>query len=328
MKNHLEEIKDFLGFVRETLVGIVSLFLTLGIIILITADSTSYASSLAFKESLLRSTPSPRIIIIGGSGASSSIDSEKVLKATGYNPVNMGLYAGLGMRFVLNQVRDEIRTGDIVLFAPEYELLQQPSYGDGHLLLEMLHENPTNIVKVMYPRSLIVMTRAFPGWLQLQLHELGARIMQKISPQEETTIERLYRRENVNAYGDLDTSVVSDVHLTLEDIMKDTYFVRPHIDAKNLILLKDFAQNTTNRGAKLFIVLPAVPKALEKYNIDSVTSQYKELVDVVGKESIIGTPGYFVFPDDQFLDSLGHLTATGKSSRTDKILKLLVPKLR
>ena len=328
MKSHLEEIKDFLGFVREALVSIMGLLVILGIVVLITADSTSYASSLAFKENLLRDTPSPRIIIVGGSGASSSIDSEKMLKATGYNPVNMGLYAGLGMRFVLNQVRDEIRTGDIILFAPEYELLQQPSYGDGHLLLEMLHENPTKLTEFMNPRSLVVMTRAFPGWLQLQIQKLATRISKKVSPREETLVERLYKRENVNLYGDLDTRVVSGVHLTLEDIMKDTHFVRPHIDAINLTLLKEFALGAVTKGVKLFVVLPAVPKALEKYNIDSVTSQYKELVDVVGKESIIGTPGYFVFPDDQFLDSLGHLTATGKSSRTDKILKLLVPKLR
>ena len=327
MKTHLEEIKDFMGFLRDILVSCVIVCGILGIIILTTADSDSYASSLAFKETLLRDTPSPRMIIIGGSGASSSIDSEKMLKATGYNPVNMGLYAGLGMRFVFNQIRDEIRNGDIVLFAPEYELLQQPSYGDGHLLLEMLHENQTKLPEVIYPHSLVVIARALPGWLQLQVREIGLSIIKKFSPREKTFVEILYGMENINMYGDLDTSIVSDVHLTPEDIMKDTYFVRPHIDTTNLALLKDFAVNASAQGVKIFVVLPAVPRTLEKYNIDAVTSQYRELVDTMGTEYIIGTPGYFVFPDEQFLDSLGHLTATGKAVRTDKILKLLVPKL-
>lgn len=322
------EKRQFFTFLKD--IALVGAFAAGFILILVvaSADYSSYASSLSLKENILKTSSSPRILIIGGSGASSSIDSATIKEKTGYNPVNLGIYAGVGMRFVLNQARESMKKGDIILLAPEYELLQQPNYGDGHLLLELLHENPTYIFKVLTPHSIIVMTRAFPGWLQLQVSELWTHIKRKLYPKEKNFIEKLYTIDNVNKFGDLDTSVVKNTHLSTAEILKDAKFVRDHIDPRNLTLIKDFFSEARSKGVKPFIVLPAVPALIKGDNDVAVTSQYAELVSTVGMESIIGYPGYFVFANDLFLDSLGHLTSPGKKERTEKILKLLSPRLR
>src|SRR5579871_2878797 len=73
------------------------------------------------KEKLLKTVPSPRIIVIGGSNATFSFDS-KVLKAEmRENVVNAALHIGFGTQYMLNVAGKYARPGDIIVLCPEYE---------------------------------------------------------------------------------------------------------------------------------------------------------------------------------------------------------------
>ena len=84
------------------------------------------------KERLLRDAPSPRVVLVGGSAMAFGVDSEALAEDLGgdYRVVNMGLHAGLGLDFLLNETLDGLREGDVVVISPEYDIVwpDQPSH--------------------------------------------------------------------------------------------------------------------------------------------------------------------------------------------------------
>ncbi len=66
----------------------------------------------------LRSSPSPRLILVGGSNLTMGLDSVVLDKAFDYSVVNMGLHAGVDSEAMWWQIEDAIAPGDIIVFRP------------------------------------------------------------------------------------------------------------------------------------------------------------------------------------------------------------------
>lgn len=76
------------------------------------------------KVELARSTKAQRrLLIVGGSGTHFGVDTQQIEQELDIPVFNMGLHAGLGLNAILATVLDEIRSGDIVLLIPEYDLI-------------------------------------------------------------------------------------------------------------------------------------------------------------------------------------------------------------
>ena len=85
------------------------------------AADDSYLAAVLEKDRIIRNTPSPKIILVGGSNLAFGIDSRMMQDSLGLNVVNMGLYAKLGLKYMLAQVRPYIQRGDVVVVVPEYD---------------------------------------------------------------------------------------------------------------------------------------------------------------------------------------------------------------
>src|SRR5687767_11217515 len=83
--------------------------------------SQHFLASSIDKESLLRTQASPRLIFVGGSSMAFGVNSAQIAAACGRRPVNMGLHAALGLKFMLNEVAPHIRSNDWIIVAPEYQ---------------------------------------------------------------------------------------------------------------------------------------------------------------------------------------------------------------
>ena len=83
--------------------------------------AATYLGALKDKADLLRqSSFSPRVILIGGSGAAFSLRSDLLEgEVAGRKVINFGLYGGLGTAPMLDLALPEIAPGDVVLIAPE-----------------------------------------------------------------------------------------------------------------------------------------------------------------------------------------------------------------
>ncbi len=94
-------------------------------LILLSLPPNNLHATVLDKERLLKEAPSPRLVLVGGSGLAFGIDSPTLEQELGgeYSVVNMGLHAGLGLDFMLNEALDGLREGDVVVLSPEYDIV-------------------------------------------------------------------------------------------------------------------------------------------------------------------------------------------------------------
>ncbi|MGB5769619.1 MAG: hypothetical protein WBM32_07080, partial [Crocosphaera sp.] len=98
-------------------------------------SSTSLLFAKIEKDTLLKKSPSPRLILVGGSNLSFGINSQMIKDSLGLNPINTGIHASIGLKYMMDDVLDHIRAGDIVVIAPEYEQFYgKTAYGRNELL--------------------------------------------------------------------------------------------------------------------------------------------------------------------------------------------------
>ncbi len=65
----------------------------------------------------------PKVIIVGGSGAHYTINSDVLADGLGMPVINLGTNGGVGLNVLLPSVIDQVKPGDILLMIPEYPLL-------------------------------------------------------------------------------------------------------------------------------------------------------------------------------------------------------------
>lgn len=62
----------------------------------------------------------PRIIFVGGSNLAFGLDSQRIKDSLNINVINYGLHAGIGLKYMVDDISTYARKGDIIVFAPEY----------------------------------------------------------------------------------------------------------------------------------------------------------------------------------------------------------------
>src|SRR5439155_21620368 len=98
------------------------------------------------KHRLLATTLGPRLVLIGGSSLPFSMDCGLLAKRLPLHPIDTGIHAGLGIGFPLNDVRRELRPGDVPLLSIEYE--QFGITGQPEIVLRLLASSPKSVRSV------------------------------------------------------------------------------------------------------------------------------------------------------------------------------------
>ena len=129
-------LRDLLGFAS------IQAGLLIGLWWVYQPDASGYLASSIDKHALLERAGSPRLILVGGSNVAFGFDSQLLEQRLGLNPVNMGLHASVGMRFMLQEVQPYLRPGDVVVVSPEYEQFATYSVNNGLTLLRVLEHHP------------------------------------------------------------------------------------------------------------------------------------------------------------------------------------------
>lgn len=108
-------------FIIKTLLLII---LLLGWIIFKTYNTSihpsNYLQAYNLKCQLLENTESPRIIFVGGSNLAFGLDSQRIKDSLHINVINCGLHAGIGLKFMIDDISTYSKKGDIIVIAPEY----------------------------------------------------------------------------------------------------------------------------------------------------------------------------------------------------------------
>ena len=283
----------------------------------------SYLAAVLEKDNLIRRTQSPKIILVGGSNLAFGIDSKEIGDSLGLNVVNMGLYAKLGLRYMLAQVRPYIKAGDVVVVVPEYDQFYgEYANGDNTLNTALLYAPADRIPDFIRSYSIIdVVVRprvenARRSFLRAFAAAVGKEDM--LFPQDTNEV---YNRHSFNEYGD----AIS--HLGRPGKNPDSIYVKPLPPMKEFNrdadeMLNDIESRARAVKAHAYFTFPSYIDRSYAINIAAIDS-LRRRIDHGTSMRLVGSPQLFVFPKNYFFDTRYHLNAQGRQVRTRKMIELL-----
>lgn len=264
--------------------------------------TTSHLFAKHKMDSLLHNVPSPRLILVGGSNISLSINSQIFRDSLGINPINTGLSINIGLCYMLDNTVKHVRKNDVVIVSPEYDqFFNRVSLGGEDLVRTVFDVSRKSLLDLR-PSQAMNIAPLIPYYALTKF-----KIREYTSQRDPSEI---YDRDAFNEYGD------NAKHWALHG--RSIAPLKP-LNAKSfdhfvIDALLDFETILNRKGAKLFITFPALQE-------ESYLSQ-KEGIKKVEKELIkagfllIGRPERYLVPDSLLFDSPYHLIKPGVDQRT------------
>lgn len=267
------------------------------------------------KLELLKQTPGPRMVFIGGSNLSFGLSSQLIKDSLGLNPINMGIHASLGLNFMMSQYLNHANKGDIVVLIPEYQqYLDNLAEGtDGEELARMVFDVDLRNFFILNSKQRIQIFSTLPKILKsrFSLNEyLGYEF------------DFIYSKYVYNEFGDVNTKYLSHK----KDFNPDESFNNSTVNhnlINGIIFFKDFLKK---QEIPLFISFPG-------YQEVSFNHSQKKIIQIhsilkKNKFDIVGTPEMFRMHDTFMLNSPYHLNKLGVKHRTNLLINCIQTKYK
>lgn len=261
----------------------------------------------SIKQQRLSNTNSPRIILCGGSNLAFGIDSKLIEDKTGLSIVNMGLQRGLGLPYMLKELKGKIKETDIVILCLEYDFYYDKQL-DGYTPLFMLENKLNNFHYFNNHDDLLRIITFTPKFLQIKMNSIFFNTNTIKNP--------VYNKDAFNEYGDVISHM--DVKQKPQNLNYNVFDL--DYNTKSIRLINDFVSE--NPQAKIYTVFPSF--------IESVYNKKQKKIEKLNafistrlNTTFIGEPNTFVFPDQYFFDSVYHLNKEGRKMRSEKLAELI-----
>lgn len=283
------------------------------IIILLPATPKS-SNSLLFistnKEKSLKNTQSPRIVFLGGSNLSFGLDSKLIKDSLHLNPVNMGIHASLGLKYMMSQYYKYKKKGDIVVLIPEYQqYFEDFAEGtDGEELARMIFDVDLKNYFNLNRNQRIQIFSSLPKILKSKF---------KLDEYFGYDFDFIYSRYVYNDYGDVDRK-----YLIKKRFFKPTNsFNNLSINYDLLFDIIEYQKFLKKKGIQLFISFPGYQVTSFNNSKEKISQLYTVLNYYMF--DLIGTPETFRMHDTLMLNSPYHLNSHGVNRRTILLINLI-----
>ena len=265
------------------------------------------------KERLLRTQASPRLIFIGGSSMAFGVDSAKIAEACDRHPVNMGLHAALGLKFMLKETEPHIRSNDWVIVAPEYQQFVRAS-GQSEMLMNLLEANPSAAPLLTREQWTTALDIGFVQRFGKMVRAVFGRPGRFFRKNTIVSNSRLYyRRLGFNENGD----VIAHLNVKSKGL-REREFRFSHQDElvyETIEQINRFSAAATTRGAKVFFSHPPLLREVFEQN-RTVIQHLETSLNNRLKISQIDSAEELTYPTEDFFDTWYHLAKTGVEKRT------------
>lgn len=266
-----------------------------------------YLAGLKAKHDRLEKIDSPKVIIIGGSNATFGLNSPMLEKALCKPVVNMTIHASLGLRFMVDEVKNSLGPGDIVIAPLEFSAYSRPvQYNDVHLLAVdftpgMLQHIPWWLRPKLIAGVLILRVQA--TWKVIN----GA--WQNAQP------HAFFRADGFNAHGDLVAHLGRPVWPLSEQ--EPVQYHPTLIDPDFWRVMGELEDGLHDKSGELILSWPALARSsFRPARSDSLSA-------ALGTHGlmILGKAEDYVQADTAFNDTHYHLRAHGRGLRTQQLIK-------
>jgi hypothetical protein len=292
-----------------------------------TLDSNSMLYSSIDKRERLKNIKTPKMVFIAGSSMAFGLDSKLIEDKFNYPVVNMGIHAGIGLHYMISEVKPYLKKGDIVVIGAEYIQfdINGVFYGHGVLapLVFDIHEQDYKKLDFIHA------THLFSQIANYDLKKIKSFVLFKKRSREIDTIyntetiknyvfyntKNVYVRSGFNKYGDIigHWRLVSANY----DIDKKDKIELPSIEV--IEFLFDFKQEMKDKGVKVLFVPPP-------YEIDCFRKNKENIMEITKKLEeyqldYISPASRYAFSDSLFYDTRYHLNKKGVDKRTQYLIE-------
>ena len=292
---------------KSLLFGLCIITFTTLLTFTVPTNTNAYLYAYNNKCKLLESTPSPRIIFVGGSNLAFGLDCKRIKDSLHVNVVNAGLHGGIGLKYMVDDIALYIRKGDIVVFAPEYSHFYSNMAGDPETISEIMSVSDFQKAEMLNTAQWLNVIKGIPA-------ELGTRIiLQKKSP-------RVYKASNFNEYGD----EVKHWSLPSAPIEKPTKWKNDF----NTTMSRYFIDRLKELQTRCKIIV--IPPAYMKTSYDFHKKEIQEVASFLEQEGFpfaVSTQEC-AFPNDCAYDSEYHMNKKGVDHRTIILIECLRKRMK
>ncbi|MBD0320667.1 MAG: hypothetical protein ICV87_10060 [Gemmatimonadetes bacterium] len=280
-------------------------------------NEDGFLAAVVDKHRIIRATRGPKIVVIGGSNAAFGVDSRCVEEHFGRPTINLGLHAGLGLRYMLGEVKPYVQRGDVIVVSPEYAQF----YGmlDGEVTLpDMAAIYPRAFASFSSVGQALTLSRSFSDHVSGRVALLGARL----KGQSAAIQDPVYFRRGFNRRGDLESHLgrpAQDISaLSLVAAEADT----SAFDERAIAELNRFQRFAREHGATAVLVLPRIPDAHYRRQARLIDFAHRRLRAESGM-LVAADLSSTILPGSSFYDTPYHLTAEGRARNTDAIIRAI-----
>ncbi|MGI4020855.1 MAG: hypothetical protein ACRYFA_05060 [Janthinobacterium lividum] len=262
------------------------------------------------KNELLKNTPSPRIIFVGGSNLAFGLDSKRIKDSLLLNPINTGIHINIGLKYMLANTIKYIKAGNIIVLAAEYQQFYGTlADGESELFSLVTDVVPQSRNSLDY-KQYFKLVQLVPEFAQSKLQPL---LLFYKYPKPDQFIGR-YDRKAFNNYGD------ACAHWKLSAENPKPYLaITESLNNEIFKTLIDFKNMINRKKAKLYITFPGYQYSSYKNSITAIKQVESQLKNY--NFNLISTPQEYIIPDNLIFDTPYHLTKKGVDYRTGLLIK-------
>jgi hypothetical protein len=262
------------------------------------------------KDESLKKMNAGKILFLGGSNLSFGLDSKEVSEAFQRPVMNMGIHAGVGLRYIVNSTKPFIRENDIVVLVPEYENFYSDNfYGEMELVSSIFDVHPEG-KKHIDARQWLFLLQYMPVYAAKKIRNAIGSAFSKAD-----TSVNVYHRRSFNVFGD------AFLHWSLPDQdfmsahqLKGEERVNPEV----IGFLADLKKYVIEKKAKL-IILPPVIEQQSFQNLGEVIGKINSDLSKAGV-SFASAPVTYSYSRKYFFNSYYHPNKKGVDLRTVQVI--------
>jgi hypothetical protein len=304
-----------LFFINLLQVGLLTAVIVVLVFAAIQPDPAHYFAGSLLQLELLRNTPSPRIILIGGSNVSFGLDAELMQRKLGIPVINDGLHAGLGIA-PLRELEEYLRPGDKVILSLEYNMFSYKSImeGDNSFLSDWIEYFPQRVKYLPDPWK--DTPSIYATMLQRKVNREVNRFLQGGSLDE---VRSVFNGTKYNANGDFIGHLEEES--TRPKKIPTVAYLAPTFQNDIFIFLEQFDQMAHARGVEVYFEPPASRRTNCEITSQNVMSLFFQTFEDRLSIPVITPLEEVCMPDKYFFDTPYHLNAEGRRLRTERLIQ-------
>jgi len=232
------------------------------------------------------------------------LNSFKIKEQLGLNPINTGIDASIGAKYMLENTLNYVQKGDVVVLGLEYLHFVRPyDYTSGVLL---------RIVTDILPEKLDLLS--FSQKVSL-LQYVPKFSLSKLKPSEYRNIKKskFYSAKTFNQFGDI------NAHWDVRESSYSPTTIRGNIHMEVIEKLQEFEVAASQKGARVLLTFPV----LDEVSFANSKQKVLEIERLLKQHDfeILGSAERYIMPKNMIFDSPYHLNKTGLEHRTQLFIE-------